>query len=86
MRPGSQRWRWTRDLIGAAWLAARSDEPEPTAAVIRRRINRLTSWPGLPHRLRTTGFFVDLAAPARHTIGARLGVWWVRADLPQRHR
>lgn len=44
--------------------------------MIRRRINRLASWPGLAHRLGTNGFFVDLAAHARHTTGARLGVWW----------
>jgi hypothetical protein len=68
-RPGSQQWRWTLDLIGAAWIAARAGEPEPKPAVIRRRINRLASWPGLAHRLGTNGFFVDLAAHARHTAG-----------------
>jgi hypothetical protein len=76
VRPGSQQWRWTLDLIGAAWIAARADEPEPKPAVIRRRINRLASWPGLAHRLGTNGFFVDLAAHARHTPSSRLGVWW----------
>jgi len=76
VRPGSQQWRWTLDLIGAAYLAARNDEPEPTAAVIRRRINRLASWPGLAHRLGTNGIFVDLAAHARTNPRARLGVWW----------
>lgn len=76
VRPGSQQWRWTLDLIGAAWLAARDGQPEPKPAAIRRRINRLAAWPGLAHRLGTNGLFVDLAAHARHTTGAQLGVWW----------
>ena len=76
VRPGSQQWRWTLDLIGAAWLAARDGQPEPKPVVIRRRINRLAAWPGLAHRLGTNGLFVDLAAHARHTTSARLGVWW----------
>jgi len=76
VRPGSQQWRWTLDLIGTAWLAARTGEPEPKPAAMRRRINRLASWPGLEHRLGVNGFFVDLAAHARHTPGAQLGVWW----------
>jgi len=76
VRPGSQQWRWTLDLIGAAYIAARNDEPEPKPAVIRRRINRLASSPSLAHRLGTNGVFVDLAAHARHATGARLSVWW----------
>ena len=76
VRPGSQQWRWTLDLVGEAWLAARDGRPEPKPVVIRRRINRLAAWPGLAHRLGTNGLFVDLAAHARQTTSARLGVWW----------
>ncbi|GIE99495.1 hypothetical protein Ari01nite_69600 [Paractinoplanes rishiriensis] len=76
VRPGSQSWRWTLDLIGATFIAARNGDPLPRAAAVRQRITRLATRPSLAHRLGTNGFFVDLAAHARTAPGARLDVWW----------
>src|SRR5439155_203410 len=76
VRPGSQAWRWTLDLVGATYIAARNGNPTPKPATIRHKINRLAASPHLGHQLGVNGLFVDLAAHARHTPGARLGVWW----------
>jgi hypothetical protein len=76
VRPGSQSWRWTLDLVGATFIAARDGQPFPSAAAIRDRITRLATRPSLAHLLGINGFFVDLAAHARTTPGARLDVWW----------
>jgi hypothetical protein len=76
VRPGSQSWRWTLDLVGATYIAARNGEPMPGAAAVRQRINRLAARPSLAHLLGVNGFFVDLAAHARTTPGARLDTWW----------
>ena len=76
VRPGSQSWRWTLDLVGAAYIAARNGEPTPGAAAVRQRINRLAARPTLAHLLGVNGFFVDLAAHARAAPGTRLSVWW----------
>jgi hypothetical protein len=76
VRPGSQSWRWTLDLLGATYLAARKGDPLPSAAAVRQRITRLATRPTLGHLLGVNGFFVDLAAHARTTPGARLDVWW----------
>jgi hypothetical protein len=76
VRPGSQSWRWTLDLIGATYIAARNGDPNPSAAAIQQRINRLATRPTLGHLLGVNGFFVDLAAHARTAPGARLDVWW----------
>ncbi|WP_407939992.1 replication-relaxation family protein [Micromonospora tarapacensis] len=76
VRPGSQQWRWTLDLIGLAYLAARADQPAPKPATVRQRVNRLATSPKLGHLLGVNGFFVDLAAHARTTPGAELSVWW----------
>lgn len=76
VRPGSQQWRWTLDLIGYAYLAARDDQPPPKPATVRQRINRLATTAKLPHLLGVNGFFVDLAGHARHTPDTRLSVWW----------
>lgn len=76
VRPGSQQWRWTLDLIGLAYLAARADQPAPKPAQVRQRINRLATSPKLGHLLGVNGLFVDLASHARTTPGAELSVWW----------
>jgi hypothetical protein len=76
VRPGSQQWRWTLDLVGATYLAARHDRPTPKPATIRNKINRLASNPSLGHLLGVNGFFVDLAAHARYHPGAELRTWW----------
>jgi hypothetical protein len=76
LRPGSQSWRWTLDLVGATYIAARTDQPTPKAATIRYRINKVATNPQLGHLLGVNGLFVDLAAYARTSPGARLGVWW----------
>lgn len=76
VRPGSQQWRWTLDLVGATYLAARHGRATPTPATVRNRINRLAINPNLGHLLGVNGFFVDLAAHARYHLGAALGTWW----------
>lgn len=76
VRPGSQSWRWTLDLVGATFIAARNGEPLPGAAAVRQRITRLATRPSLGHLLGVNGFFVDLAAHARTTPNTRLDVWW----------
>ena len=76
VRPGSQSWRWTLGWVGAAYIAARDGAPTPRRATVAERANRLSSNPRLGHLLGVNGFFVDLAAYARHTPGARLGRWW----------
>jgi hypothetical protein len=76
VRPGSQQWRWTLDLVGAAYIAARTSAPTPSPAAVRNKINRLAANPHLGHLLGVNGVFVDLAAYARTTPGARLGTWW----------
>ena len=76
VRPGSQSWRWTPGWIGAAFVAYRDSQPVPRPATIADRVNALSASPRLPHLLGVNGFFVDLAAHARHTSGARLNVWW----------
>ncbi len=75
-RPDSGQWRWTLDLVGANYIAARRDQPTPKPAAVRYRINRLAANPNLGHLLGVNGVFVDLAAHARHTPGAALGTWW----------
>jgi len=76
VRPGSQQWRWTLGLVGAAYIAARDGAPEPTPAVVRQKINRLAASPRLAHLLGVNAFFTGLAAHARHAPGARLETWW----------
>lgn len=76
VRPGSQSWRWALGWVGAAFIAYRDGAPVPRPGTIADRVNRLAASPRLAHLLGTNGFFVDLAAHARHTPGARLGVWW----------
>jgi protein involved in plasmid replication-relaxation len=77
VRPGSQSWRWTLDLVGATYIAARNgDDALPRPAAIRQRITRLATRPSLPHLLGVNGFFVDLESHARTTPGASLDVWW----------
>lgn len=76
VRPGSQSWRWTLGWIGAAYIAARDNQPTPRRTTVAERANRLSSNPRLGHLLGVNGFFVDLATYARHTPGARLGRWW----------
>jgi hypothetical protein len=76
VRPGSQSWRYTLGWVGAAYIAARDGHPTPRPGTVTDRVNRLSSSPRLAHLLGVNGFFVDLAAHARHTPGARLGVWW----------
>lgn len=76
LRPGSQQWRWTLDLVGASYMAARNDEPSPKPVTIRNRINRLASNPNLGHLLGVNGFFVDLVAHARERPNATLDTWW----------
>jgi hypothetical protein len=62
--------------IGAAYVAYRDGGPIPRPGTVADRVTRLSSSPRLAHLLGTNGFFVDLAAHARTTPGARLGVWW----------
>jgi hypothetical protein len=76
VRPGSQQWRWTLGPVGAAYIAARDGTPEPTTATVRRAVNRLAASPRLSHLLGINGFFVNLAAHARHAPAARLDTWW----------
>jgi len=76
VRPGSQQMRWTLGWIGAAYIAARDGAPTPRPATIAERVNRLSANPRLAHLLGVNGFFVSLAAHARHTPGTRLDVWW----------
>lgn len=76
VRPGSQQWRWTLDLVGVTYLAARHGRATPTPATVRNRINRLAINPNLGHLLGVNGFFVDLAAHARYHPGAALDTWW----------
>ena len=61
---------------GAAFIAYRDRQPVPRPATIADRVNTLSTNPRLPHLLGVNGFFVDLAAHARHTPDARLNVWW----------
>jgi protein involved in plasmid replication-relaxation len=76
LRPGSQQWRWTLDLVGATYLAARHDRPTPKPAAVRHRINRLATNPNLAHLLGINGFFVALAAHARYHPCTALNTWW----------
>ncbi|MEV6932740.1 replication-relaxation family protein [Dactylosporangium sp. NPDC051485] len=76
VRPGSQSWRWALGWIGAAYIAYRDGAPVPRPGTVADRVNRLGASPRLAHLLGINGFFVDLAAHARTTPGARLGVWW----------
>jgi hypothetical protein len=76
VRPGSQQWRWALGFVGAAYIAARDGQPEPTPGVVRQKINRLAASPRLAHLLAVNAFFVDLAAHARHTPSASLSTWW----------
>lgn len=76
VRPGSQSWRWTLDLVGATYNALRNGDSRPSAAAIRQRIDSLATRPSLGHLLGVNGFFVDLASHARTAPGARLDVWW----------
>jgi hypothetical protein len=76
VRPGSQSWRWALGWIGAAYIAYRDSGSVPRPGTVADRVNRLASSPRLAHLLGTNGFFVDLAAHARHAPGARLGTWW----------
>jgi hypothetical protein len=76
VRPGSQSWRWASGWVGAAYIAARDNHPTPRPGAVADRVNRLASSPRLPHLLGVNGFFVDLAAHARHQPDARLDAWW----------
>jgi hypothetical protein len=76
VRPGSQSWRWALGWIGAAYIAYRDGQPVPRRTTVEDRVNRLASSSRLPHLLGINGFFVELAAHARHTPGARLDRWW----------
>jgi Replication-relaxation len=76
VRPGSQQWRWTLDLIGAAYLAARNGEPEPQAAVIRRRITASRpgrAWP--TGSASTASSWTSSRTPAtQHTPGSACAI------------
>jgi hypothetical protein len=76
VRPGSQSWRWSLGWLGAAFVAYRDGRPVPRPATVVDRVNRLSASPRLAHLLGVNGFFVDLAAHARTTPGARLDTWW----------
>ncbi|WP_431726935.1 replication-relaxation family protein [Verrucosispora sp. TAA-831] len=75
VRPGSQSWRWSLGWIGAAYVAYRDGAAVPRPGTVADRVNRLASSPRLAHLLGINAFFVDLAAHARTTPGARLGAW-----------
>ncbi|HCT77017.1 MAG TPA: hypothetical protein DGT23_10590 [Micromonosporaceae bacterium] len=75
VRPGSEQWRWTLDLIGAAYLAARDGLPTPRLSTIRDKINALASSPRLSHLLEVNDLFVDLHAHARQHPSAALKTW-----------
>ncbi len=75
VRPGSEQWRWTLDLVGAAFLAARDGKPTPRLSTITDKINSLASSPRLSHLLEVNDVYVDLSAHARHHTGAELKVW-----------
>ncbi|BCJ70703.1 hypothetical protein CS0771_02470 [Catellatospora sp. IY07-71] len=79
VRPGSEQWRWTLDLIGEVYLAARDDQPTPKFSTIRNKINRLAASPRLGHLLAANDLFVDLIGHARNTSGAQLSNWWSEA-------
>ncbi len=76
VRPGSQSWRWMLGPVGAAFIAARDGTPTPGAGTLAAKTNRLSASPRLGHLLGVNGFFVDLAAHARHNRGAALSLWW----------
>jgi len=78
-RAGSQSWRWTLGPLGAAIVATRRGEPIPRPALVRDRTARLANSPTLGHRIGVNGFFVALAAHARHAPGVRLARWWNEA-------
>lgn len=75
-RPGSQSWRWTLAPLGAALLAAARGQPDPRPSAVRAATARLATSPALDHRLAVNGFFVALAAHARHHPNVRLARWW----------
>lgn len=75
VRPGSEQWRWTLDIVGAAYLAARDNQPTPRLSTTRNKINSLAASPKLGHLLQVNDLFVDLYAHARHHPGTRLKTW-----------
>lgn len=75
-RPGSQPWRYSLGLVGAALVAAQRGTPPPRPATHAERIARLARHPALPHLLGTNGFFCTLAKTARTTPDAALERWW----------
>lgn len=82
-RPGSQSWRWTLGPVGAALVAAAQGKPIPRPVSVRDATARLAAAPTLGHLLAVNGFFVALAAHARHHPGTRLVRWWNEARCRQ---
>jgi len=84
VRPGSAQWRWTLDLLGAAYLAARDDKPTPRLSTIINKIDKLASSPRLGHLLAVNDLFVELVAHARQNPEhAKLSRWWSEKDCRQ---
>ncbi len=84
VRPGSAQWRWTLDLLGAAYLAARDDKPTPRLSTITSKIDKLATSPRLGHLLAVNDLFVELVAHARHNPdNAKLSLWWSERDCRQ---
>jgi len=76
VRPGSEQWRWTLDLIGAAYLAFRDGTPTPRPSAVSDKINSLASSPRLSHLLEINDVYVDLASHARRNPArAQVKVW-----------
>ncbi|MCP2326966.1 hypothetical protein HDA40_005473 [Hamadaea flava] len=75
IRPGSEQWRWTLDLLGEVYLASRDDQNPPHFTTVRNKINKLSVNPQLNHRLAVNGLFVELIGHARTTPGAALTAW-----------
>lgn len=75
-RPGSQSWRWTLGPVGAAIIAAATNQPAPRPATVRDATARLATSPTLAHLLGINGFFAALIAYTRDHDGTRLAGWW----------
>ncbi|HZM74827.1 MAG TPA: replication-relaxation family protein [Candidatus Limnocylindrales bacterium] len=80
VRPGSQQWRWTLDLLGEVYLASRAGQGPPQFTTIRTKINKLAASPQLDHRLAVNDLFVELIGHARTTPDAALSAWWSAKD------
>jgi len=83
VRPGSAQWRWTLDLVGAAYLAAQADQAPPRLSTITNKIDKLAVSPRLGHLLAVNDLFVELVAHARNHPGAALSRWWSEKDCRQ---